>query len=184
MGTYAVDIVAMFFGMPMALFPAMAGRLGGPSVLGLLYAAPSVGSLLATATSGWAGRVQRHGLAVIVAAALWGAAIVGFGLAPTLPLALAALAAAGAADMVSGIFRSTIWNETIPDQLRGRLAGIELISYSSGPLLGNVESGLAAALAGARAAVVSGGALCVVGCVATALALPGFLRYDARHPQE
>jgi MFS family permease len=182
-GTYVVDIVAMFFGMPMALFPAFAHELGGAGVLGLLYAAPSVGSLLATATSGWTGRVHRHGAAVIAAAALWGAAVIGFGLAPNLPLALAALVAAGAADMVSGIFRSAIWNETIPDHLRGRLAGIEMVSYSSGPLLGNVESGLVAAVAGARAAVVSGGVLCVAGVGLVALALPAFRRYDRRlHP--
>jgi MFS family permease len=179
-GTYGVDMIAMFFGMPMALFPAFAEDLGGAGVLGLLYAAPSAGSLLATATSGWTGRVHRHGLAVIWAAATWGAAIVAFGFAPNLPLALAALAAAGAADMISGIFRSTIWNTTIPDHLRGRLAGIEQVSYSSGPLLGNLEAGVVASLAGLRASIVSGGVLCVAGVVFAALALPAFRRYDAR----
>ncbi len=95
-------------------------------------------------------------------------------------IALAALAFAGGADMVSGIFRGTIWNQTIPDHLRGRLAGIEQISYSTGPLLGNVEAGLVASLAGLRASVVSGGILCVVGVALAALALPAFRRYDAR----
>jgi MFS family permease len=180
-GTYGVDIAAMFFGMPMALFPAIADDLGGAGVLGLLYAAPSVGSLIATATSGWTGRVHRHGLAVIVAAMGWGVAVAAFGLAPNLPLALAALALAGGADMISGIFRSTIWNQTIPDHLRGRLAGIEQISYSTGPLLGNLEAGVVASLASVRASVVSGGVLCVVAVAALAVALPLFRRYDARH---
>jgi MFS family permease len=183
LGTYGVDIVAMFFGMPMALFPAIAEGFGGAGVLGLLYAAPAVGSLLATATSGWVSRVHRHGLAIAIAAATWGAAIVGFGLAPNLPLALAGLVLAGGADMVSGLFRMTMWNQTIPDRLRGRLAGIEQVSYTSGPLLGNLEAGVVASLASVRASVVSGGVLCVVGVVLVTLALPAFRRYDARTPQ-
>jgi MFS family permease len=183
-GTYAVDMAAMFFGMPMALFPAFAAKLGGPEVLGLLYAAPSVGSFLATLTSGWVSRVHRHGAAVIVAAAVWGLGILVFGLAPGLELALAGLVVAGAADMVSGIFRMTIWNQTIPDHLRGRLAGIEQISYSSGPLLGNFEAGVVASLAGIRASAVSGGILCVVAVAVTALFLPAFWRYDVRGQDE
>jgi MFS family permease len=179
-GTYGVDIVAMFFAMPQALFPAFAEELGGPGVLGLLYAAPSAGALIATATSGWTGRVQRHGLAVILAAAAWGVGITGFGLAPGLPLALACLAFAGGADMISGIFRTTIWNTTIPDHLRGRLAGIEQVSYSSGPTLGNLRAGTLGSVIGKEAAVVSGGILCVVGVAVAALLLPAFRRYDAR----
>jgi MFS family permease len=178
-GTYLIDMAAMFFGMPMALFPALAVRYGGSAALGALYAAPSVGAFLATATSGWTGRVHRHGRAISIAAALWGLAIVGFGLAPWLWLALLGLAAAGAADMVSGIFRMTMWNRTIPDHLRGRLASIELLSYTSGPLLGNAEAGAAASLFGVRASVVSGGALCVVAVAGTAAALPAFWAYDA-----
>ncbi|HEV7535502.1 MAG TPA: MFS transporter [Acidimicrobiia bacterium] len=179
-GTYLIDMAAMFFGMPMALFPALAVRYGGSTALGALYAAPSVGAFLATLTSGWTGRVHRHGRAISIAAAFWGLAIVGFGLAPWLWLALLGLAAAGAADMVSGIFRMTIWNRTIPDHLRGRLASIELLSYTSGPLLGNAEAGAAASLVGLRASVVSGGALCVVAVAGTAAALPAFWAYDAR----
>ena len=178
-GTYLVDMAAMFFGMPMALFPALAVRFGGSAALGALYAAPSAGAFLATLTSGWTGRVHRHGRAISIAAALWGLAIVGFGLAPWLWLALLGLAAAGAADMVSGIFRMTMWNRTIPDHLRGRLASIELLSYTSGPLLGNAEAGAAASLLGVRASVVSGGALCVVAVAATATAIPAFWAYDA-----
>jgi MFS family permease len=179
-GTYAVDIVAMFFGMPMALFPAAATALGGPGALGLLYAAPAVGSLVTTATSGWSLRVHRHGAAVCLAAIVWGAGIVIFGLASDLWLALAGLVIAGGGDMVSGLFRSTIWNQTIPDHLRGRLAGIEQVSYSTGPLLGNVESGAAASLVGVRGAIVSGGVLCIAGVGVAALMLPVFWRYDGR----
>jgi MFS family permease len=179
-GTYAVDIIAMFFGMPFALFPAIAQGLGGPSVLGLLYAAPSVGYLLFSATSGWSSRVHRHGLGVIVAALAWGLAVIGFGFAANLPTALAFLALAGAADMASGLFRSVIWNQTIPDSLRGRLAGIEMISYTSGPALGNFEAGAVAALTSVRFSVVSGGVLCVIGCLVCAAVLPLFRNYDAR----
>ncbi len=178
-GTYAVDMVAMFFGMPLAVFPAMSERFGGPETLGLLYAAPAVGAFVATVASGWTGRVHRHGRAVVAAACVWGVGIVLFGAAPALTLALLGLAVAGGADMVSGIFRSAIWNRT-PDALRGRLASIEMVSYASGPALGNAEAGLAASLLGVRSSVVAGGALCVVGVVVTAALLPRFVAYDAR----
>jgi MFS family permease len=179
-GTYVVDIVAMLFGMPMALFPAIAQGLGGPKVLGLLYAAPAVGSFCFAATSGWTGRVHRHGMGVIVAATLWGFAIIGFGLVPGVIAALVFLALAGAADAMSGVFRSVIWNQTIPDSLRGRLASIELLSYSVGPTLGNFEAGVVASIFNVRVSVVSGGVLCVIGCIFCGLALPAFRRYDAR----
>jgi MFS family permease len=180
LGTYLVDINAMFFGMPQALYPFVAQRLGGPAVLGLLYAAPAAGSLLATLTSRWSARVHRHGLAVTLAAAGWGVAIIGFGLTDSLWLALGCLAIAGGADMISGIFRSTIWNQTVPDHLRGRLAGIEMLSYSIGPTLGNLESGVAARLVGVGGSIVWGGVLCVAGTAALAAALPKFVRYDGR----
>jgi MFS family permease len=183
-GTYVVDFVAMVFGMPLALFPALSEHLGGPPVLGLLYAAPAVGALAASLTSRWTPRVTRHGLAVMVAATLWGLAIVAFGFCEGLLPALLFLALAGGADAISGIFRLTLWNETIPDALRGRLAGIEMVSYMSGPLLGHAEAGAVAALFGVRASVVSGGALCVVGVLVCGIALPRFLRYDARNVQQ
>jgi MFS family permease len=179
-GTYLVDMNAMFFGMPLALFPALAKRYGGPEVLGLLYAAPAVGSIVVATTSGWARRVHRHGRAIVLAAGAWGVAIVGFGLAGALWLALGFLAVAGGMDAISGIFRATIWNETIPDRLRGRLAGIEMLSWSSGPMLGSAESGAVAALAGLRASIVSGGVMCVAGSIGLAIALPRFWSYDAR----
>ena len=180
LGTYLVDMAAMFFGMPVALFPAVAEHLGGATALGLLTSAPAVGSLLASSTSGWVGRVRRHGRAIVLAAVAWGIAVTLFGFAPGLWPALACLVAAGAGDTVSGIFRTTIWNQTIPDRLRGRLAGIELISYTSGPTLGNFEAGAVAAAWGLRFSIVSGGVLCVAGAAACALLLPGFWRYDSR----
>jgi MFS family permease len=184
MGTYLVDMVAMFFGMPMALFPALAAGHGGASVLGLYYAAPGVGSFLVSATSGWSNHVHRHGRAVVLAAGVWGLAIVVFGLSPWLPVSLVFLAVAGGADMVSGLFRSTIWNQTIPDHLRGRLAGIEMVSYTTGPAFGDMESGLVAAAFGVRTSVVSGGLLCVIGTILLAFALPAFWGYDARAQRE
>ena len=179
LGTYLIDINAMFFGMPLALFPAVAEGFGGASV-GLLYSAPAVGALCVTLTSGWTRRVNRHGLCVVLAAGCWGVAIIGFGLAGSLWLALACLAAAGAADMVSGLFRMTIWNQTIPDHLRGRLAGVEVVSYTTGPHLGNAEAGLVARLFGVRASIVSGGVLCVAGTALLSLLLPRLIKYDGR----
>ena len=140
LGTYLVDMNAMIFGMPLALFPAIAETYGGSRVVGYLYAAPAVGALIATLGSGWTSRVRRHGLAVAIAAMVWGVGIIGFGLAGSLRASLVWLALAGGADMVSGLFRMTIWNQTIPDRLRGRLAGVEQISYLSGPLLGHLEA--------------------------------------------
>jgi MFS family permease len=179
-GTYVVDFVAMVFGMPLALFPALSDSLGGPRALGLLYTAPAVGALLATVTGRWTTRVRRHGLGVLLAATVWGVGIVAFGFCRSLWPALAFLALAGGADCVSGIFRSTLWNQTIPDALRGRLAAIEMVSYMSGPLLGNVEAGAVAAGFGVRASVVSGGVLCIVGVIVCGALLPRFVAYDAR----
>jgi MFS family permease len=184
LGTYLIDISAMLFGAPYALFPAIAARLGGPAVLGLLYAAPGAGGLIVSMTSGWAKRVHRHGRAIVLAVCGWGAGIVAFGFAASLWWAVAALAAAGAADMISGIFRMTMWNQTVPASLRGRLAGLEMISYTTGEPVGNAEAGLVAAVTGSvRIAVVSGGVLSVLGAVVVAAALPALWRFDAReHP--
>jgi MFS family permease len=178
LGTYLIDINATFFGMPNALFPAMAEQWGAASV-GLLYAAPSLGAMIAALTSGWASGVRRHGLAIAWAAALWGVAIAAFGCARSLWLALIFLAAAGAADMVSGIFRMAVWNQTIPSSIRGRTAAIEMVSYHTGPSLGNAEAGFAARLFGVRASVVSGGLMCVAGSLVLAMILPKFIAYDS-----
>jgi MFS family permease len=182
MGTYLVDINAMFFGMPQALFPAIAAGYGGAEVLGLLYAAPAAGSIVVALFSGWTRQVHLHGRAVALAACGWGLAIIGFGFAGVLWLALACLALAGGMDAISGLFRSVIWNETIPDRLRGRLAGVEMISYTSGPTLGNFEAGAVASIAGVRTSIVSGGVMCVVGTGVVLALIPTFWRYDARRP--
>jgi MFS family permease len=160
LGTYLIDINAIFFGMPVALFPAIAERLGSASV-GLLYAMPAVGAMLATLSSGWMKNVHRHGLAITLSVVAWGLAIIGFGFATSLWVAL-------------------LCNQTIPDHLRGRLASIEMISYMTGPYLGNAEAGLVASLFGLRASIVSGGVMCVIGAGVLALFLPGFIRYDGR----
>jgi MFS family permease len=178
-GTYLIDINAMFFAMPEALFPAYAQRHGGAAVAGALYAAPAAGALALSLASGWTRHVVRHGRAVAIAAAGWGAAIVVFGVAGPLWLAIAALAVAGASDAVSAIFRGTIWNEVVPDRMRGRLAGMEMISYTAGPTLGNVEAGFAAALIGLRGSIVLGGVICVCGTAGLAGALPELWRYES-----
>ncbi len=179
LGTYLIDFNAMFFGMPTALFPAIAANFGAATV-GFFYAAPSVGALIATLTSGWAKKVNRHGLVVAIAAALWGVAMIFFGYAQNLYLALFCLALAGGFDMISGVFRMTIWNQTIPHYLRGRLAGLEMISYTSGPKLGDAEAGIVATLFSVRTSVVSGGILCVVGTAIISALLPQFISYDGR----
>ena len=179
LGTYLIDMNAMFFGMPTALFPAVAENFGAGTV-GLFYAAPSVGALCATLTSGWAKRVHRHGLYVAIAAALWGVSIIFFGFAENLYVALFCLALAGGFDMISAVFRMTVWSQTIPHHLRGRLAGLEIISYTSGPKLGDAEAGIVATLFSVRASVVSGGILCVVGTALISALLPQFIRYDGR----
>jgi MFS family permease len=176
LGTYLIDMNAMFFGMPTALFPAMAATFGTGTV-GFFYAAPSVGALVATLTSGWARKVNRHGLVVAIAAALWGVAMIFFGLAQNLYLALFFLALAGGFDMISAVFRMTIWSQTIPHYLRGRLAGLEMISYTSGPKLGDAEAGIVATLFSVRTSIVSGGILCVVGSVIISALIPEFIRY-------
>ena len=176
LGTYLIDMNAMFFGMPSALFPAMATNFGAGTV-GFLYAAPSVGALVATLSSGWAKKVNRHGLIVAVAAALWGVAIIFFGLAHNLYLALFFLALAGGLDMISAVFRMTMWSQTIPHYLRGRLAGLEMISYTSGPKLGDAEAGIVATLFSVRTSIVSGGILCVVGTAIISLFIPEFIKY-------
>jgi len=180
LGTYAVDLMAMFFAFPYALFPFIAEDLGEPWVLGFLYSAGAVGSLLATLTSGWTSRVHHHGRAVLLAAIGWGLAIAGVGLSDSVWVVLVMLGLAGAADMISGLFRMLIWNQTIPDELRGRMAGIELLSYSIGPTLGQVRATGVAALTSLRTSLVSGGLLCALGGVARAAALPSLWRLDDR----
>jgi MFS family permease len=182
-GTYVVDIVAMTFAMPMALFPGMGQRWGGASATGWLYSGMAIGSLVMTLVSGWTSRVRRQGAAVVWAAGTWGVAVIALGYVHSLPLAVGCLALAGAADMLSGLFRMTIWNQTIPDSLRGRLAGVEMISYMTGPLLGNARAGFVAASVSEQFSIVSGGLLCVLGVLACVPLLPGFMRYEKGEPK-
>lgn len=178
-GSYSVDFIAMIFGMPNALFPAIAQSFGGAQVLGLLYSAPAVGALIVSFLSGSAHVIKYHGRAIAISAILWGVSIIFFGLSTNLYVALVFLAFAGGFDAISGIYRSIMWNETIPNELRGRLAGIEMISYLSGPRLGDAEAGLVAAAFGVSAAVVSGGVLCVAGIAICCYFLPKYWNYRA-----
>jgi MFS family permease len=181
LGTYLVDITAMLLALPVVLFPALVEEVfGRPELLGLLYSAATVGAVLATALSGWTARVFHHGRAIVVAAAAYGLCVGLAGLMPSIWLVAVFLMLSGAADMVSGVFRSTVWNQTIPEGMRGRLAGIEMLSYSLGPLGGQVRAGATADLWTVRGAVASGGFACVAGVGITALALRDFWSYDAR----
>jgi MFS family permease len=181
-GIFLVDTNAMVFGMPSALFPAFAlHRLGGDaSTVGYLYAAPYAGALVGSLVSGWITHARRQGLWVTVAACVWGAAIAGFGFTTSLWPALALLAVAGGADFYSAVLRSTILMRSTPDHLRGRLRGIEFMQVASAPSLGDLEAGVLASVTSLRFSVVSGGVLCIIGCVITAALLPAFLHYDAR----
>jgi MFS family permease len=185
LGIFVVDTNAMIFGMPKSLFPAFAEKLGGgPGVLGLMYGAPFAGALVASISSGWMMHVRRQGLGVCVAAAAWGVAIALFGFATSVWLTLVLLAAAGAADFISAVLRGNILLTVTPDSMRGRLSGIELAQVAGAPELGNVEAGIVASLTSVRTSIVSGGVLTVLGTIAVALALPGFVRYDARNPRK
>jgi MFS family permease len=180
LGFMLVDTNAMIFGMPTALFPALAThRFGDPAVVGYLYSATYAGALVASALGGWVNHVRRQGLVVVFAAATWGAAIAAFGFATNLWLALALLALAGGADLVSAVMRSTMLLELTPDSLRGRLTGIEFAQVASAPALGNLEAGVLASLTSLRTSIVSGGVACVAGCALLAFAFPALLRYDA-----
>lgn len=179
LGTYFIDIVAMFFAFPQALYPALA-TIYGSQYVGFFPAAIAIGALLASFTSGWTRNVHRHGVMVVGAALLWGVGILFFGLSTSIVPALLFLAVAGFFDMISGIFRGSIWNQTIPNYLRGRLAGIEMISYLTGPMLGSAKMGIVAEYTSVKFALVSGGVLCVVAVILTALFMPKFAAYDGR----
>ena len=180
LSTFGLDLLAMTFGMPRALFPALAERLGGGAPLyGLLWAAVAAGAFLASVTSGWTTHVLRQGRAVLLAVALWGGAIAGAGLVRLPAVVLVLLAVAGGADMISGVFRSTITAAVTPDSLRGRVSGIEFAVYAGGPVVGDVEAGLVGGVAGVRFAIVSGGLACVAAAVVFATRVRSFAGYVA-----
>jgi MFS family permease len=176
-GTYLIDIAAMLFAFPVALFPALSLRWGDARMTGVLFSSMAIGSLIATLLSGWSSRIQRQGRVVVLAAACWGLFILGAGLASAPVAIVLFLVLAGGADMVSGLFRGIIWNHSIPNSMRGRLAGIAMISYMSGPLLGNTRSGWVASVSSVSFSMWSGGAACVIAVIATSLALPKFWAY-------
>ena len=178
LATYVIDLAAMFFAMPNALFPFWADQIGASWALGLFYAAGISGAIVVTLTSGWTKTYRFHGKAVIVAAIGWGAAIALSGVTHSLLLVLICLAIAGGSDQVSALFRNTIWNQTIPDELRGRLAGIELLSYSVGPLAGQLRAASIAAATSLTFSVTSGGLICVFVVAILAIFLPKFRKYD------
>jgi MFS family permease len=189
--SFVVDLIAMIFGMPRALFPQMAhesfgGPVEGGTVMALLAAAMSAGALFGGVFSGWLPRIRRQGLAVVVAIVVWGGAMVGFGVAggmahgragALLWIALVFLAVGGAADMVSAAFRSTILQQAAADDVRGRLQGVFTVVVAGGPRLADAAHGAAAAMVGTTVAAAGGGALVVVGVLVAALAVPAFVRY-------
>jgi MFS family permease len=180
LGTYIIDLAAMTLAMPMALYPFWADELNAPWALGMFYAAITVGSVIVTLTSGWTRTYRFHGRAVILAAMGWGLAIAAAGMSNSLILVLLFLTIAGASDMVSALFRGNIWNQTIPDNLRGRLAGIELLSYSVGPLAGQLRAASMAAATTLSISVTSGGLMCVVVVALLAIFLPKMWKYDVQ----
>lgn len=179
-GAYLIDINAMVFGMPRALFPSLGIHHfgGGASTVGFLYAAPGFGALLGALTTGWVGRARRQGVVVTIAVVVWGSAIAAFGLVPWLPLALVLLAVAGWADVISALFRNMIIQFSTPDRMRGRLLGLQIGVVAGGPRLGDLESGSVATLFGNQVSVVSGGVACIVGALALTRLLPEFRRVE------
>jgi MFS family permease len=179
-GTYIIDLLAMILAFPVVMLPFVAARFHATYALPLLYCGIPVGALVATLTSGWSRSVHRYGRAIVFAAALWGLGIALFGYSSTLWLVFLGLAVGGGADAISGIFRTTMWNESIPPEMRGRMAGIEMISYSLGPTAGQFRAGVMAAWTTLRFSLTFGGLACTGSVGAVALALPRLWSFDAR----
>jgi len=182
--TFIVDLCAMVFAQPRALFPALAFKVygGGAGVVGLLQAAPAAGAVVAFVFSGWISRVRLQGLAIVVAVIAYGAVVGGVGLTDVLWLGVLFLAMSGMADMVSSAYRNTILQVAAPDQMRGRLQGVFIVVVAGGPRAGDFLAGSVASTVGERTALVLGGLACIVGVLVACLAQRGFLAYDARHP--
>jgi MFS family permease len=183
LGGFAMDLAAMVFGMPRALFPVLAATTlhTGVEGLGLLYAAPGAGAVLATVTAGWIGRASRLGRVVVVMIAIWAAAIIAFGFTTVLWLALLLLVVAGAADSLSAVCRNTITQTIAPDHLRGRLTGVYFTVVVGGPYLGDMEAGTVASAWTPQISVVSGGVLCLLALGAATIAFPAVWAYNALH---
>jgi MFS family permease len=183
--TFIVDLVAMIFGMPRALFPILAIKQfhRGAEVVGGLFSAIAIGAVLGASTAGWVRKIKRQGAAVLIAVTLWGAGIALFGLIHSLVAAFFLLAAAGAADVISAVFRGTILQTTVTDAVRGRLTAIHLLVVTGGPRLGDLEAGLVASAFTPTISVVSGGLACIAGVGLIALLMPQFARYEASEGQ-
>jgi MFS family permease len=179
-GTYIIDLLAMILAFPVVMLPFVAARFHDSYALALLYCGLPVGALVATLTSRWTRRVHRYGRAIVWAAALWGLGIALFGDSSRLWLVMVGLAVAGGADAISGIFRNTMWNESIPPDVRGRMAGIEMISYSLGPTAGQFRAGVMAAWTSLRFSLTFGGLACTGSVGVVAAALPSLWSFDAR----
>jgi MFS family permease len=187
-GVYLIDINAMVFGMPRALFPALADtvfRSVGPSsvILGFLYAAPGVGALVGAVTTGWVSHLRRQAAAVVLAVMLWGAAIAAFGFVHVFWVGLVLLALAGWADVISAVLRNTLLQTNIPDAFRSRLSSIQMAVVQGGPRLGDLESGAVAEATSVQFSIVSGGFLSIIGAVVIAAVLPGFRTHLHDHVQ-
>jgi MFS family permease len=182
--TFIVDLCAMVFAQPRALFPALAFKVygGGAGVVGLLQAAPAAGAVVAFVFSGWISRVRLQGLAIVVAVITYGAVVGGVGLTDVLWLGVLFLAMSGMADMVSSAYRNTILQVAAPDQMRGRLQGVFIVVVAGGPRVGDFLAGSVASTVGERTALVFGGLACIVGVLVACLVQRSFLAYDARHP--
>ena len=181
-GTFVIDLNAMILGMPRALFPALALTRfhGGAATLGLLYSAPGAGALLGAVLTGWVVAVRKQGRAVLIAVTIWGLAIAAFGVVHLLVWALVLLGIAGAADVISAVFRGTILQLEAPEALRGRLSSIHTAVVTGGPRLGDFEAGAVAALSSPQISVVSGGLGCLLGVGLVSVLMPVFARYDSR----
>jgi MFS family permease len=179
-GTYIVDLLAMILAFPVVMLPFVAARFHESYALSILYCGLPAGALVAGLTSRWTRRVHRYGRAIVAAAALWGLGIALFGYSTSLWLVVVGLAIGGGADAISGIFRNTMWNESIPPDVRGRMAGIEMISYSLGPTAGQFRAGVMAAWTTLRFSLTFGGLACTGSVGAVAVALPSMWRFDAR----
>jgi MFS family permease len=185
LGSFVIDLNAMIFGMPTSLFPVLALDTfqTGPAGFGLMAAAPAAGAFVGALFSGWVKAVRRIGLAILVAVAVWGLAITAFGLVTvSFPLALLCLAVAGAADVFSAVFRSTLVQLETPDELRGRVMSIHILVVTSGPRLGDIEAAVVASLTTPQFAVVSGGVLCVLGVGVVARRFPELARHVLARP--
>jgi MFS family permease len=178
MSVFGIDLLAMIFGMPRALFPALTARLsGGPALYGILLSSVAAGAFVASITSGWTGRVRRQGRAVLWSVAVWGAAIAVAGLTRNVGVVLTMFAIAGGADMISGVYRSSIAADVTPDDLRGRISGVEIAVYAGGPVLGDVEAGVVGGIFGVPFAIVSGGLACVAAAGVFAVRVKSFAHH-------